>query len=508
MDKSHDEWLRDIATEEDLGAEAARTEVARLARLDRATYETERRDSARRLKWRTVVLDREVEKLRTREPKADENNADTVETLDPWAYPVDGASLAEEVRTTLRAFVIFAAPGDADLAALWVLGSYLMDEWRLWPRLLITSPTKACGKSTLLEVLEALVHRGLILSNAKPAGVFRAIEAWEPTLLLDEADTWMKQDEELAGILNSGHTRRTARVIRVQDVGGELKPTLFSTWCSMVIAGIGGQRDTLMSRSIIIGLRRKLADETVARLPMDLHERCVRIRRQALRWAKDSRIGIDASEVEPPDCGNDRRRDNFTPLWRIAEALGEPWPGRIAAAYAAQFLGEDDDDEPAQVLILRDVLSIFDQKGAVRLAPNDIIGELSLMEDRPWADWKNGRPITVHGLARLLKAFKVKTTVQKDVGRPVRVYLRKDIEAASLPYTASSGGAGTRNPVTSQQKQEVSPFSTRNPEPEVTSLKQANLLKTRDGYEVTGFSPSLAEWTSRADDATDPDAWA
>jgi putative DNA primase/helicase len=325
----------------------------------------------------------------------------------------------------------------------------MMDTWRLWPRLLITSPTKACGKSTLLETLEAIVHRGLILSNAKSAGVFRAIEAWRPSLLLDEADTWMKQDEELAGILNSGHTRRTARVIRVVDVKGELTPTLFSTWCPMVIAGIGGQRDTLMSRSIVIGLRRKLASEAVERMPMDLHERLVRIRRQAARWAQVNHIAIGDSEVEPPECGNDRRRDNFTPLWRIAGALGGPWPERIAAAYASQAVAADEDDEPAHVLMLRDVLAIFDQKDAVELPPSEIIGELLLMEDRPWVDFKHGKPITVHGLARLLKAFKVRTNFRKFYGKSARVYLRKDIAAASEPYV-SEGGGETRDPVTSQ----------------------------------------------------------
>jgi hypothetical protein len=136
-----------------------------------------------------------------------------------------------------------------------------------------------------------MVHRGLIFTNASPAVVFRSIEAWAPTLLLDEADTWMSQDLTLAGILNGGHTRRTANVLRVEEAAGELKPRRFKTWCPIVIAGIGSQRDTLMSRSIVIGLRRKLAHETVApwptggtdaphaprpRLPMDLFEQSVR----------------------------------------------------------------------------------------------------------------------------------------------------------------------------------------------------------------------------------------
>lgn len=502
MEETNDDWLRDIGAAEDVGADAARSVVERLAKLDPAEYENERKPAARGLGWRAAVLDREVEKVRPREAKSVEDDAAVIEALDPWADHVDGASLAEEVRTTLRNHVIFAAPGDVDLAALWALGSYLMDEWRLWPRLLITSPTKACGKSTLLEVLEAVVHRGLILSNAKPAGVFRAIEAWTPTLLLDEADTWMRQDEELAGILNSGHTRRTARVIRVQEVGGEYVPTLFSTWCSMVIAGIGSQRDTLMSRSIVIGLRRKLADETVARLPMDLHERSVRLRRQALRWATDNAIRIAASDADPPECGNDRRRDNFGPLWRIAEALGDPWPGRIAAAYAITDTEDDEDNEPAHVLLLRDVLAVFDAKRATELSPTDLIADLVLMEDRPWSDWKNGRPLTPHALARMLKGFKLKASVRKVYGKAARVYTKTEVYAAAVPYLAEK-----RNPVTSQQKQEVTMYRGVTEDTEGYTLRTANPLKDHGGYAVTVSSPLVDEWKPQADDPSNPEAW-
>jgi hypothetical protein len=503
MERTNDEWLRDISAAEDVGAEAARAVVERLAKLDRAAYENERKPAARSLGWRATVLDREVEKLRPRETKAEAHGSPAIETLDPWPDSVDGAALAEEVRITLRAYVIFAAPSDADIAAVWTLGSYLMDAWRLWPRLLITSPTKACGKSTLLEVLEAVTHRGLILSNAKPAGVFRAIEAWTPTLALDEADTWMRQDEELAGILNSGHTKRTARVIRVQEVNGELRPTLFSTWCPMIIAGIGSQRDTLMSRSIVIGLRRKLTHETVHRLPMDLFERSVSLRRRALRWATDNAIRIAASTVEPPDCGNDRRRDNFAPLWRIAEALGDPWPERVAAAYAVTEADDDEDNEPAHVLLLRDVLAVFEAKRATELSPTDLIAELMLLEDRPWSDWKNGRPLTSHALARMLKGFKLKATVRKLYGRAARVYTWAEVHAAAIPYLAEE-----RNPANYQQKQTVTQSQSVTEGTKGYTSKTVNPLKENEGYAVTVSPPVLNEWKGKADDTTDPDAWA
>ena len=127
-----------------------------------------------------------MQKLRPAAPTTfqEPSGGEIIEALDPWLQPVEGAALADQIRDTLRAYVIFGADGDADLATLWSLGSYLMDTWRLWPRLMITSPTKQCGKSTLLEVIDAVAHRGLIVSNIKAAGIFRAIEAWRPTLEL------------------------------------------------------------------------------------------------------------------------------------------------------------------------------------------------------------------------------------------------------------------------------------------------------------------------------------
>jgi putative DNA primase/helicase len=484
MDAS-DDWA-DIPHVPDPTTADAQAEVKRLAALTAAEYETERKTVAQRLGWRTAVLDAEVNKIRARGAgdNADQDKATAIETIEIWPHPVDGASLAEEIRDRLKAHVVFGASGDADCAALWVIGSYLMETWRLWPRLLVTSPTKACGKSTLLETIDAMAHRGFIVSNASPAAIFRAIEAWKPTLLLDEADTWMKQNEELAGVLNSGHTRRTARVIRVSEVNGEHLPTAFSTWCPMAIAGIGSQRDTLMSRSVIISLRRKLPSETVTRLPYDLHGQLLRIRRQIARWASDNAVTIGAMEIEPPACGNDRMQDNFTPLWRIAAALGEPWPDRLAAAYATQAMVDDEDAEPAGIMMLRDIAELFASRRADRISTSEIVGELMVMEERPWADWRHGRPINAQSVAKHMKPFDVKVKVLKLDGRPARVYLRTDVEAAAARYASQ-----TCNPVTFQQKQQVSEFSRGNLEPNVTPDNPDNPLKILEGYGDTPKQP-------------------
>jgi hypothetical protein len=486
--------------------ENLKAEITRLAGLSRHDYEVDRRAEAKRLGVRTAFLDDKVKKARLSHPNAadDTEKPEVVETLEPWADAVDGASLAEEIRDCLRAHVVFGGFGDPDVAALWIIGTYLMDTWRLWPRLLITSPTKACGKSTLLEVTDALAHRGLIVSNAKAAGIFRAIETWKPTLLLDEADTWAKQDEELAGILNSGHTRRTARVIRVVEKNGELTPTLFSTWSAMVIAGIGSQRDTLMSRSVIIGLRRKLPDEQIERLPFDLHERLIGLRRKTARWAGDHATRLSAMLSEPPECGNDRRRDNFTPLWRIAEVLGGSWPDRIAAAYVTSAQA-DDDDEPAGVQMLRDLMNVFDERRDTRaMQSTDLVMALTEMEERPWAEWRNGRPLTAQTIAKLMKPFGVKPGNVKMSGRVLKAYQRTQIESAFERYAAQPPKMPL--PRYRAENNVENGNLTRYPDARGSGYNAQETNINQYGSGVADRSPGLTN-DANLDDPTDPAIW-
>jgi len=104
-------------------------------------------------------------------------------------------------------------------------------------------------------VVHELVRRPLLATNIAPAPLFRCVEEFRPTLLLDEADAWLKENEELRGILNGGHSRKTAKVIRC--VGDEHDVRAFSTFCAKAVAGIGRLADTLEDRSIIIPMKRK-----------------------------------------------------------------------------------------------------------------------------------------------------------------------------------------------------------------------------------------------------------
>ena len=324
------------------------------------------------------------------------------EEPEPWPAPVDSAALLTAIVETFSRYL--ALPAHASTAlALWVLHAYTFSAWFISPFLAITSPVKRCGKTLLLIVLGALVPRWLFASNVTPSVLFRTIEKYSPTLLIDEADTFVRDNDELRGVLNSGHTRTTAVVIRT--VGEDHEPRAFSTWCPKTIALIGKLPDTLTDRAIEIRMRRRTAGEHVERLRQDRIEAlCHDIRRQAVRWADDHLNTLPDSDPSVPDALNDRAADCWRPLLAIAHAVGGDWPTR--AREAALALSGESDDEDVATLLLRDIQTIFaEDEDPEVLASSVLVERLIGLDTRPWAEWSKGRPLSTAKLARMLGGY-------------------------------------------------------------------------------------------------------
>ena len=126
---------------------------------------------------------------------------------EPWPESVCGAELLQELVDLFDRHVVLAS-GASEALAIWTLHTYLLDSAWITPRLAVTSPVKRCGKTLVLSLLEELVCRPLMISNVTAAAVFRCIDKYRPTLLVDEADTFLGKKDELRGVLNSGHHRR------------------------------------------------------------------------------------------------------------------------------------------------------------------------------------------------------------------------------------------------------------------------------------------------------------
>ena len=228
-------------------------EAARLAQLPPHEYDRCRTKAAECLEVRVPTLDAEVMKHRPKSTSADgADNGIMFPKLEPWPDPVDGGALLVKLFNAINRFVILP-DGAAETIGLWVVQAHAHDAAEHSPLLAFTSPEKRSGKTTALRVLQPLVPRPLPTSNITTAALFRSIEMWRPTLLVDEADSFLGDNDELRGVLNSGHCRDQAFLIR--SVGDDHTPTRFNTWGPKVVALIGSLPDTLEDRAIGIAKR-------------------------------------------------------------------------------------------------------------------------------------------------------------------------------------------------------------------------------------------------------------
>lgn len=420
----------------DLDDENAAQTIARLAGLPPLDYDRCRQAEAERLGVRVGTLDSEVARLR---PQSD-TGADTAgaavlfEQPEPWPHAVNGGELLDVIAATITRHAVL--PDHADTAiALWVLLTYTHEAASVCPILALTSPEKRCGKTTLLSLLRRLCHRPLAAANITAAALFRAVEQWQPCLLIDEADTFLRQSDELRGIINSGHTRDTAYVIRT--VGEDHEPRRFATWACKAIACIGEARDTIMDRSIVISMRRKLPSETVTRLRYD--DRYHDLASQCARWSADHIDALRTAEPDLPGGLHDRAADNWIPLLAIAIAAGGDWPQRAREAARILSGGEAVEDTSARVQLLADIRTVFAARGVDRIRSTDLVDALVDMEDRPWPEWSKGKPLTPTQLARLLRPFGVTPGTRREGSGTFRGYQRDRFNDAFGRYLPLQG---------------------------------------------------------------------
>jgi len=165
-----------------------------LATLSPFEYERQRIPMAKNLGIRTSVLDAQVEKIRR--ANGSEKQKNLVEELEPWPESVAGGELLDTIHKVATDYVIIPEKS-ATAFSLWVLLTYCYNAFRILPILEIKSPEKRCGKTRLLEVLSGLAYRAFPSCNLTSATVYRVIERCQPCLLIDEADTFLPQNDEL-----------------------------------------------------------------------------------------------------------------------------------------------------------------------------------------------------------------------------------------------------------------------------------------------------------------------
>jgi hypothetical protein len=410
----------------------AAADIARLAALDSLAYDKERAGAAERLGCRVSTLDAEVEKARAKREEK-KQTAGLCADIEPWPSPVEIAELLDDVRSTIKRFIVCDG-STATAAALWVAFTWIIDHAQVAPLAVVTAPEKRCGKSQLLKIIGKLSRRPLPASNISPSAVFRVIEAAAPTMIIDEADSFFGDNEELRVILNSGHDRDHAFVMRTEKVGEAFEPKHFSTWCAKAVAGIGRLSGTLMDRAIVLELRRKSATEKVERIRYADPATFTILARKLARFGCDHAVAIGAARPTIPEELNDRAQDNWEHLLAIADMAGGSWPN-LARRAAIAISGESEDDLSLGEQLLLSIREAFEQDRADKLAREELLRRLIADEEGPWATWNKGKPIAAAQLRKRLAAFEIKTKkVRLDTYTTAQGFERRQFEDAWSRY--------------------------------------------------------------------------
>jgi putative DNA primase/helicase len=416
------------------GPDSESAEITRLSALSPVRYDRERKEAAKRIGVRITVLDALVAAKRkgVTGDGGVQGRAVVLPEPAPWENSVDGAVLLDEIVSEIKRYVVLPEHS-ARACACWVVHTFLTDNFLLSPRLCISSPTKGCGKTTLLDVVSHLVPRPLLAANVSSAAVFRVTEKHKPCLLIDEADTFLGVSDELRGVLNSGH-RKGGAVLRV--CGDDHEPRLFATFCPCAIALIGTLPSTLADRSVHIELSRRRSNERVESFRPDRAGHLDQLARQAARWAQDNVITVGAADPDMPEEVTNRARDNWRVLKAIASVAGSKWPNYIDdAAKAAHARGGDESSRLER--LLEDIRAVGFNGNQIETRSADLVQRLIDLEGRPWAEAGPGRkPLTQNGLARLLKPLAIAPGNVGPESNRARGYRREQFGDAFERYLA------------------------------------------------------------------------
>ncbi|MFG1753371.1 DUF3631 domain-containing protein [Streptosporangium sandarakinum] len=344
-----------------------------------------------------------------------------------------GALLLDALLAALTRYVILPSPEAADAVTLWIAATHAQPAWAHAPRLVIRAPEKRCGKSRLLDVVEATCHDPFITVNSSSAAVYRSISDDPPTMLVDEADTIFgpKADgnEDLRGLLNAGHQRN--RPAKRYDANANRVESI-PTFAMAALAGIGAMPDTIEDRAVVIRMRRRGPGETVA--PYRHRRDRPPLRQLADDLATWLRADLATLEqAEPAMPVEDRAADTWEPLVAVADHASGHWPERARAAVLALTAEADESGQPSpRIRLLTDCRTAFGTDTALPTAT--LLERLKADPEAPWVGY-GPTGLTAMRLGAILREYDIRSAnIRFPDGTQAKGYHRADFTDAWTRY--------------------------------------------------------------------------
>ncbi len=259
--------------------------------------------------------------------------------------------------------------------------------------------------------------------------MFRAIEKFKPTFLLDEFDTYLKQNEDMRGVINAGF-ESNGYVIRCDE---DFTPVKFNVYCPKALAGIGKLPETIEDRSVVIQMCRKRTSDIKEKLRHADDEDFDSLKDLIANWAQENLEALSKARPEIPSQLSDRKQDCWESLLTIADQLGADVA--IQARRAAIALsGKSNDEAPVFEEVLIAIKVIFEKHGVDKISTADLIKFLCEDDEAPWKYFNNGRVITARQLAKILKEFDITSKQTRFLNMTCKAYHLADFEGSFAKY--------------------------------------------------------------------------
>lgn len=356
--------------------------------------------------------------------------------VEAWTKPVEPRELISGITSLIHKHIILSK--EQGLAVtLWILLTWVIGYVDVLALLIINAPERACGKTHLLDVINRLARCSLSVASISSGALYRLIEAYEPTLLIDEADMFMNKNADQAGLINAGQTRTSARAVRC--VGDKHEPNVFSLWAPKALAGIALERhlpESTLSRGIVIHMRRKRSEEKVERIRSTSECEFQELKRKCLRFSNDYGTKIASMYPDLPNALDDRQQDNWEPLLAIASLASSDVLEQ--AMHAAVVLSSKEDHLSIRVELLIHIRDVFEGRNVDKLQTSELIEALCEDEEAPWGAYHHGKPITARQLGQMLKEFRIHSRTLKFNRNSLKGYQRVDFEDAFARYIPAS----------------------------------------------------------------------
>ena len=339
----------------------------------------------------------------------------------------DIKKLAYEIRQHINEYLDITKEYQ-NIASWYILLSWVYDRVNTVPYLRAQGDT-GCGKSRFLDVIGRLCYKSLILSGSVTAApMFRMIDKWHGTLVIDEADL-KKSDEknEVIKILNCGFEKNRS-VMRCRKDNPE-KLDFFDVYGTKVFATRRDFNDVALEARCFTEIMRETAKDIPHQLPKKFFDAEEVLRNKLLMFRLKNWHKIDTDEIFKINLGDVEPRlkqigSSFAVLFANVDGMGRDF--NVFIEKHQRELIEQRQQKPEGLVVnaigklvpTTNVTTVTNvTENYLRITPGTISEEL---KENYNVDY-NPRYV-----ASLLKTLGLKTNSVKDSGKTYRYIVRDE----------------------------------------------------------------------------------